>query len=285
MLIKEDSLFRESYYLFVVRRTRALKQDHVVLKVKREETRRNEKSSEWDTDTMGSRVVPSGVGPLNNSLSHPITPELPHLYPLHTSPPSPPPLPLCSVGVTPLVAPQWHHRYLFMGEWWEGETEGVVGRSSRGGFRNQCAYFMGAPCRCSMNVRGCHQMWSTTQRNIHKQHGNGNVGIYLMQWIKKKGKPESQQIIHTGHCVGFDLRWVTLVVMGAKRAGEGSEKWSIFGSTPALLMLRRCSQRSKTTGADPPPLPPITNASSSFSPRHSASSLCHTKGSFGEIEG
>lgn len=30
-----------------------------------------------------------------------------------------------------------------------------------------------------------------------------------------------------------------------------------------------------------PPLPPITNASSSFSPRHSASSLCHTKGSFG----
>lgn len=56
------------------------------LKVKRGERQRNEKSSEWDTDTMGSRVVPSGVGPLNNSLSHPITPELPHLYPLHTHP-------------------------------------------------------------------------------------------------------------------------------------------------------------------------------------------------------
>lgn len=57
-----------------------------MLKVKRGERQRNEKSSEWDTDTMGSRVVPSGVGPLNNSLSHPITPELPHLYPLHTHP-------------------------------------------------------------------------------------------------------------------------------------------------------------------------------------------------------
>lgn len=99
------------------------------LKVKREKSQRNEKSSEWDTDTMGSRVMPSGVGPLNNSLSHPITPKLPHLYPLHTSPPPLPLLPLCSVGVTPLVAPQWHHRYLFMGEWWEGETEGVAGRS------------------------------------------------------------------------------------------------------------------------------------------------------------
>lgn len=75
-----------------------------------------------------------------------------------------------------------------------------------------------------------------------------------------------------------------MVVMGAKRAGERSEKWSIFGSTPALLMLRRCSQRSETTGEDPP-FSPNHQCLFSFSPRNSGSFLCHTKGLFGEIEG
>lgn len=36
------------------------------------------------------------------------------------------------------------------------------------------------------------------------------------------------------------------MVEGAKRTGERSEKWSAFGSTPDLLMLRTCSQRSET---------------------------------------
>lgn len=77
-----------------------------------------------------------------------LPPSFPHLYPLHTSPAPLSPLLLCSVGVTPLVAPQWHHRYLFMGEWWEGETGGMVGRSSNGGFCNQCTYIMGVRCHC-----------------------------------------------------------------------------------------------------------------------------------------
>lgn len=55
------------------------------------------------------------------------------------------------------------------------------------------------------------------------------------------------------------MRWVTVAVRGAKRAGKRSEKWSIFGSTPALLMLRRCSQRSQTTAADSPPIPLTPN--------------------------
>lgn len=201
------------------------------------------------------------------SQQQPVPPYYPRAPPPVPSPHTPPlplpPLPLCSVGVTPLVAPQWHHRYLFIGEWWEGETEGVVGRSSRGGFRNQCAYFMGARRHCS---RGCPS--PKRNRRLYETLIN-NKGMWMWECFYlafsslEKVKPKkSTNNSNTGHCGGFDWRWVIVVVMGAKRAGKRSEKWSIFGSTPALLMLRRCSQRSKTTGEDPPPLAPITNASS-----------------------
>lgn len=73
-----------------------------------------------------------------------------------------------------------------------------------------------------------------------------NMGIqmwerFLLHWIWEIQIKKSTNNSNTGHCGGFDLRWVTVLVMGAKRAGERSEKWSIFGSTAALLMLRRCS--------------------------------------------
>lgn len=107
-----------------------------------------------DTETMGSRVVPSGVGSLDSRLSHPITLRAPPPIPS----PNLPTMPLCSVGVTPPVALQWHHHWLLVAEWRhrlgdQGETEGMPGCSSLGGLCNHCAYFMAAPCHCNSHLR------------------------------------------------------------------------------------------------------------------------------------
>lgn len=124
----------------------------------RAESEKRGASEEWEELWVGHGHYgeQSGAKWGWTSQQQPVPPYYPRAPPPVPSPHTPPlplpPLPLCSVGVTPLVAPQWHHRYLFIGEWWEGETEGVVGRSSHGGFCNQCAYFMGARCHCS---RGC----------------------------------------------------------------------------------------------------------------------------------
>lgn len=75
-----------------------------------------------------------------------------------------------------------------------------------------------------------------------------------------KKKKTAQVII-----VVWNQGGVTVVVRRAERTGERSEKWSIFGSTPALLMLRRCSQRSETTSQQQelslhPPQPPAPSS-------------------------
>lgn len=44
----------------------------------------------------------------------------------------------------------------------------------------------------------------------------------------------STQVIVAGSNQGG----VRVLVGGAKRTGERSEKWSVFGSTPALLMFK-----------------------------------------------
>lgn len=61
----------------------------------------------------------------------------------------------------------------------------------------------------------------------------------------------------------------------AKRTGERSEKWSVFGSAPALLTIKEVlpgvRDDQSTAGAAGPALSPATATVTS--------SLCHTKGS------
>lgn len=61
----------------------------------------------------------------------------------------------------------------------------------------------------------------------------------------------------------------------AKRTGERSEKWSVFGSAPALLTIKEVlpgvRDDQSTAGAAGPALSPTTATVTS--------SLCHTKGS------
>lgn len=114
-------------------------------------------------ETMGSRVVPSGVGSLDNSLSHPIT--------LRAPPPLPSPnLPNTTTTVSPCSLGshhQSHYNDTITGFYWvneereterrrerqrEGEREGTVGCSSHGGLCNHCAYFMGAQCHWSRRL-------------------------------------------------------------------------------------------------------------------------------------
>ena len=163
--------------------------------------------------------------------------------------------PLCSVGVTLLVAPQWHHRCLFMGEL-RGRDRGAGGAlfTWRVLQSVHIFYWRAVPLwQTSVGV--------TKRYRDHFETFLNNVAIrilatHLLRRFEKVDlkKPTDS---NTGHCGGFDLRWVTVAVVGAKRPGERSEKWSLFGSTPALLMLRRCSQRSQQRQQIPPiPLTP-----------------------------
>lgn len=94
-------------------------------------------------------------------------------------------------------------------------------------------------------------------RNFYCQQHVGNVGNQDVKYMNETegrigatSKPqvpqgmgkETQHVIVLGWNRG-SWWWF----WGAERTEERSEKWSVFGSTSTLLMLRRCSQRSETT--------------------------------------
>lgn len=124
------------------------------------EPRRHKKTPEWDMDTMGSRVVPSGVGSLDNSLSHPITlrapPPLQTLLPPLPCPPDLQGHTTSHTTMTPSLALiGWMERERDR----EKKSARMVGCSSRGGLCNHCAYFMGAQCYCS-------RLWVSVTNNV-----------------------------------------------------------------------------------------------------------------------